>query len=133
MHPNFLDKLYLKIYPKYLYEGQNCQSLAKIYIGIINKVPDIKPYWKIMDYLYLEPKSTFKYLGLARDLKFTGDIHPFDSILETIDPKVKEDPLNPKHAGIGDLVVVTPTDRQFLAALPILTPAVTTSTIVTNP
>jgi len=117
-HPNFLDKIALKIYPRYLYPSQICLTLATVNIGMIHKLPDVKPYWKIMDYLYLKKDSTLKFLGLARNLGFEGEIKPFDSIFELVRPEVDENKSAGKHVGSGDLVCVTSSDRRFIAACP---------------
>ena len=116
--PNFLDRLAVKIYPRYLYPSQLCQTLATVNIGITHKVPEIKPYWKIMDHLYLKKDSTLKYLGLARNLEIAGDFNPYDSIFELVSPLVDEDKSYGKHASGGDIVCLSPTDRRFIVAAP---------------
>lgn len=70
LHPNFLDQLAVRIYPRYLYPTQVCQTLATVNIGMVHKLPEVKPYWKIMDYLYLKKDSTLRFLGLAKNLGF---------------------------------------------------------------
>jgi hypothetical protein len=117
-HPNFLDRLLLKIYPRYLYPGQTCHTLATVNVGILHKLPDIQPYWKIMDYLYLRKDSVVKYLGLAKHLKFSGDVQPLYTIMELVDPHVDENKSFDKQASPGDLICLTPYDRQFISAIP---------------
>ncbi|OGD08983.1 hypothetical protein A2397_05820 [Candidatus Amesbacteria bacterium RIFOXYB1_FULL_44_23] len=115
-HPNFLDNLLLKLYPRYIYPGQMCRTLATVNIGVIHKLPDIHPYWKIMDYLYLKKDARLKYLGLARSLKLTGDVQPLYTIMEVVEPRVDENKSFDKQLTPGDLICLTPYDRQFIVA-----------------
>jgi hypothetical protein len=117
-HPNFLDKLALKIYPQYLYPGQLCESLATINIGIIHKLPEIKPFWKVMDYLYMKKGSVFNYLGLAKNLQIVGDIDPMYSVIEILIPYVDENKSYGKQLSKGDIVCLSPFDRKFIIAAP---------------
>jgi hypothetical protein len=130
-HPNYLDKLFVKIYSRYLYPGQACHLLGEVYVGILHRFPNAKECWKISDYVYLKSNSTMKYLGLATDLGGVTDAHPNDSLFESVNPILKEDALIPKHIAPGDIILITPTDRQYVAALP-LTPSSPDNTIVTN-
>jgi len=115
-HPNFFDRLAVKIYPRYLYAGQICQSISPINIGMIHRLPDIRPRWKVVDYLYLKKGSTMKYLGLAKSLKIEGEITPMSTILELINPDVDESKSPGKHISPGDLITISQYDRQFLNA-----------------
>jgi len=115
-HPNFLDRVALKIYPRYLYPQQPCESVAEINVGILHKLPDIKPYWKIMDFIYLKKGSVLKYLGLAANLNIEGDVQPSYTILETVNPVIDEQKSLDRHLSAGDLVCLTPFDRQFLTS-----------------
>jgi hypothetical protein len=119
-HPNILDKIYLKIYPGYLYSGQLCQCLSTINVGIIHKLPDSTSVWKIMDYLYLKKGSLLKFLGLAKKLRISEDIQPLYSILESVSPQVDETKSADKHLSPGDLIIITPIDRQFITPAPLL-------------
>ena len=127
-HPNLLDKLFLKIYPQYLYPGQSCQAVATVNVGIVHRIPDRHPYWKIMDYLFLRKGSTFKYLDLARNLHLNGDILPSYSVLELVTPDVDEMKSFGKIANTADIICLTPYDRQFIVAAPEIT-----STQLKNP
>lgn len=71
-----------------------------------------------MDYLYLQKDSTLKFLGLARSLGFTGEVKPFDSIFELVNPHVDESKSSGKHVSGGDIVCITPSDRKFISAAP---------------
>ena len=117
-HPNFLDKFYLKIYPSYLYPGQLCQPLSTINVGILHKLPDITPTWKIMDYVYLKKETLLKFLGLAKNLHFSDEIQPVFTILELVKPLVDEGKSFGKHLSPGDVVTLTPFDRKFIIAAP---------------
>jgi hypothetical protein len=114
--PNIFDNLAVKIYPRYLYPGQLCESLAEINVGILHKLPDIKTNWKILDYFYLKKGSLMKFLGLARTLKIVGDIEPQFSIMEMILPLADESKSFDRQLSKGDLVCLTPYDRQFIIA-----------------
>lgn len=115
-HPNILDQIAVKIYPRYLYPGQFCQTAATTNVGIIHKVPDIHNSWKVMDYLYLKKGSFMRYLGLAKNVKVMGEIEPMSTILELIDPEVEDSKSPGKHVSPRDLVCVSPFDRQFIMA-----------------
>jgi len=117
-HPDFWDKLSVKIYSRYLYRTQLCQTLATVNIGLIHKLPEVKPYWKIMDFLYLKKDSTMRFLGLAKNLKFSGDVKPSDSIFELVNPIIDESKSADKHVSGGDVVCITPFDRKFITASP---------------
>jgi len=123
-HPNRLDKIKLRLDRNYLYPGQLCQTIAKVNAGIVHKIPSVEPYWKIMDYIYLKPGSTLKFLGLAKDLKFTGDVLPVHSVFETVSPLIYDDIISENisgsrpHLGAGDIVIFIPQDRQFISAAP---------------
>lgn len=117
-HPTVWDKFVVKVFPRYLYQTQTCLTLATTNIGMIHKVPDIKPYWKIMDYLFLQKDSTLKYLGLAKDIDVAGDVLPNYSVFELIHPLVDENKSPGKHAAGGDIICITPFDRQFIVAAP---------------
>jgi hypothetical protein len=117
-HPNFFDGLALKFFPGYLYQGQLCQTLATVNVGIIHKLPDIKPFWKIMDYLYLKKGSVMRYLGKAGSLDVVGDVLPAYSVFELLQPEVDEKKSFGKQLSGGDWVCLTPFDRQFIAAAP---------------
>lgn len=77
-----------------------------------------------MDYLYLKKGSCLKYLGLAKDLKFTGDVDPAHSVFEAVSPlfESRDPSANPMnlttHLAIGDIVAVVPSDRRFIAPAP---------------
>lgn len=118
-HPNFLDRLALRIYPRYLYPQQLAVTVAKVNVGVVHKIPQTPPYWKIMDYLFILKGSQLRYLGLARDLKLTGDVEPLYSLFELIHP-IAEDNLDhdAKHTTTGDLVCVTPADRKYIYPSP---------------
>jgi hypothetical protein len=115
VHPNLLDKLAKKIYSGYLYPGQLCQTDATVNVGIIHKLPDIKPFWKIMDYLYVKKGCGMRFLGLARDLNISGDVLPSYSIMELVNPVVDEKKSFGKELNHGDLICITPYDRRFLS------------------
>jgi hypothetical protein len=123
-HPNILDNFFLRIYPRYLYPGQLCQSLTTINVGIIHKLPDVTPLWKIMDYLYLKKGSVFKFLGLARNLHIEGEVQPLYSVLQMVSPFVDEKKSFGKHLSPGDMITLTPFDRQFIVPAPPATPLV---------
>lgn len=115
-HPNILDNLAFKIYPRYLYPGQECETVTEINVGIIHKLPDSKPFWKIMDYVYIKKGAVMNFLGLAGSLHIEGDILPRNSVMEIISA-VSDDKKSPgKQLSRGDLVCLTPYDRQFITA-----------------
>lgn len=113
-HPNLFDKLAVHFSPYYLYPGQLCQSQGTINAGVIHKLPDIKPFWKSMDYLYLKPGSVFKYHGLAKDLSMSGDFSPKSPIFEIVSAKIDDQKSFGKQTNPGDLIFLTPFDRQFV-------------------
>ena len=118
-HPNFLDRLSIKIFPRYLYPGQLAATTGKIQIGIIHKLPQAKPYWQIMDYLPLERGSLIRFRGLARNLNLTGDIEPLYSVFDLVHIKTAIDVTDlAKHLSLGDSVIVLPVDRQFIYPAP---------------
>ncbi len=118
-HPNFTDKLKLRFNPRYLYPGQLCQSQATVNAGIIHKLPDIKPFWKTMDYLYLKTGSVFKYHDVAKNLDMTGDFPPNAPILEVVAARVDDQKSAGKQSNPGDLICLTPFDRQFITPQPL--------------
>lgn len=117
-HPNLLDKFFLRIYPQYLYPGQPCQAVATVNVGIVHRIPDKQPYWKIMDYLYLKKGSTMTFIDLARNLHLNGDVLPAFSVLELVNPEVDEMKSFGKIANPTDMICITPYDRQFIMAAP---------------
>lgn len=115
-HPNLFDHIAVKIYPRYLYPGQFCQTIATTNVGIIHKLPDIHNTWRVMDYLYLQKGSYLRYLGLAKRVKVFGEIDPNSTILELVEPVVDESKSFGKHASPRDLICISPFDRQFIAS-----------------
>jgi hypothetical protein len=92
-------------------------------VGIVHKIPQNPPYWKIMDYVFLLKGSLLKYLGLARDHHVEGDVLPMYSLFELVKP-VMDDSMDKEvhHASPGDLVCVTPFDRKFIYPAPEVLP-----------
>ncbi len=117
-HPNIWDRLSLKIYPKYLYPGQYCQTINTLSVAIMHRLPDVIPHWELMDFVYLKPGSKFRYLGLVKTLKIKSDIQPAFTVLETVSPLIDEKKSSGKTLAMGDNICITPYDRQYLAALP---------------
>lgn len=117
-HPNFLDKLAVKIYPGYLYQGQLCVTQAITSVAVIHLIPDLKPHWKIMDFIYVNKNSAFRFLGLGSSLKMNGDVQPLFSILQTVYAYVDERKSEGKQLAPGDLICTTPFDRQFFLTAP---------------
>ncbi len=116
-HPNILDRFLVKVYSRYLYPGQPCLTVATTNVGVIHKSPDITSFWKIMDYVYLSKNSALKYAGLARNLNMPGDIPPLYSVFQLITPIVDEIKSRGKSASPGDLIAISPYDRQFIAGI----------------
>jgi hypothetical protein len=117
-HPNFWDRLAVKIYPSYLYPSQYCLADTTLSVGIIHLVPGIKPEWKIMDYVYLSKDSSFRYLGLGRNLKLSGDVQPIFTILEVVYPYIDQRKSPGKQMSPGDIVCITPFDRPYIRSAP---------------
>lgn len=115
-HPNFFDRIFVKINPRYLYPHQIAQTVGKVYMGIVHKLPESKPNWKIMDYIYLQKGSTMRFWGLAKSLKWEGDLNPASSIFEIVSP-ITEGELNPRHVASGDVISISPSDRRFIYPL----------------
>jgi len=118
-HPNFIDRLSVKIWPRYLFPGQLASTTGKIQIGIVHKLPQAKPYWKIMDYVLLEKGSILRFRGLAKNLNLTGDVEPIFSVFDLVSVKPVYDVAEQgKHITPGDMVIVLPVDRQFIYPAP---------------
>jgi len=116
-HPNFLDRFYLKLNPRYLYSRQLSQLIGRVQIGIVHKLPQTKPFWQQTDTVKLEKGTLLRFLGLARNLHFTGDIDPLASLFEMVRP-VPQDPSSSHLTNAGDLICITPLDRKFVYPAP---------------
>lgn len=118
-HPRLLDRLAVKIYPRYLYPGQLAQTTGTLQVGIVHKSPASKPNWSITDYVKIEQGSQLRFRGLARSLKLTGDIEPLYSIFEIVKAVTPPDTSqSAHHISPGDPVVILPTDRRFVYPAP---------------
>lgn len=120
-HPNFLDRIAARIYPRYLYPGQEAQVVVKIGVGVMGRVPGNTKgiAWstkgnavKIMNSSRLQPGSIVKFLGLARDLKFLSKEERMYSIFEVVKPV--EDLEAEREVAIRDVVAVTPVERMWV-------------------
>ncbi|HBC72679.1 MAG: hypothetical protein UX91_C0005G0055 [Candidatus Amesbacteria bacterium GW2011_GWB1_47_19] len=119
LHPDLADKIKARLIPGYLYRGQVCCTLAKVYVGVIHKLPEVKPYWKTMHYIYIQRGSIVKYLGRTKDLDFTGDVMPTDSVFEVVNAIVEPDPAGIDiHLGTGDTITLPAVDRRFVTPAP---------------
>jgi len=110
-HPNIIDKLLLKINPRYLYPNQLIQTASKLNVALVHKV-FTPSHWKIMDYVTLNKGSALKFLGTGKNFKLTGDLLPTHSLFEIVDVTSE------RHMGAGDIVALTPSDRKFLTPAP---------------
>jgi hypothetical protein len=105
--PTFVDKINLKLNPRYLYPGQLTQPLSNLNVALVHKVSSAA-YWKIMDYITIQKGSILKYLGSGKQLKLSGDLLPSHFLFEVIDAT------SDRHTGVGDIVALTPDDRKAL-------------------
>lgn len=114
-HPNFIDKIKLLLNSRYLYPEELCQPTSNLNVAIVHRVSN-SSHWKIMDYITLKKGSIIKFLGSAKQFKFTGDLLPTHSLFEAMN--ISSD----KLTGLGDILALTPTDRQFLTKAPEILP-----------
>jgi len=118
-HPNFLDRLAIKIFPRFLYPGQLAFATGRIQIGIVHKTPSAKIYWKVTDYLQIEMGSILRYRGLVRSLKISGDVDPLYSVFDIVQANTAMDVTESgHHISVGDAVIVLPADRRFIYPAP---------------
>ena len=117
-HPNFWDKVAVKIYPRYLYTTQFCHTLATVNVNLLHHEPNAKTSWKIADNVYLKKDSTLRFIGLVKKLKGFNGLDPYSSIFVLVNPQLDELKSSGKHVSSGDTIFLTPFDRRFIVAAP---------------
>lgn len=118
-HPNFLDRLAVKIWPRFLYRGQLAVTTGPIHISIVHKLPSPKPFWKIMDHVRVEKGSLLRFHGLASALHLAGDVEPNYSVFDIVQANQEMDVTESgHHISPGDAVIVLPVDRRFIYPAP---------------
>lgn len=116
-HPTLLDKLALKINPRYLFYQQTAQITGRVYAGIMHKSPEMKEGWKVMDYIYLEQGSQLRYMGLASKYHLHTEISLSHSLFEIINPVIQTSYTKEQHVSNGDVVCIAPSDRKYIYPL----------------
>lgn len=119
-HPNLLDRIAVRINPRYLYLGQSAKTTAKVYAGILHKSPDVTVGWKVIQYMYIEMESQLIFLGLSNKFKLEDSTLRNYSLFEVKNAIILKDYSNDRHVSPGDTVCIAPSDRKYV--YPILPP-----------